>query len=111
MFLLFFVLLNSCSPIIYSTHEESDTVKIDNNNTTEIKKQNKQIESNNKEETKKTDKATKLANFPNINLSKRISIILPKRNESNITNQFLQTIEIATYKKKNRKSLFQYKFI
>ena len=101
--LFLFIFLFSCAPVNYSSEKNSVDENIFekpliNNKITEKKESNKPKQT-------KTTESKKFKNFNNI-LSDNITVLISKEDDPKIINQFLNIIELAVYKKKNKKHLF-----
>ena len=98
--LILFIFINSCAPVNYTLFKKEDEL----NKTTEISNSLKLKKNNDEKAIEKNNnlisKNKNLENIKNTNLSKDISIILPKINNNKITDQFINVIELAVYKKK-----------
>ena len=93
---LLFIFLNSCSPANYiSTKNDKADKELDNNKTIS----NEQEITKNEEENKIILQSEE-SKINDITMQKEVSIILPMDSNSEITNQFLNVIQLAISKKK-----------
>jgi len=99
-----FIFLFSCAPVNYISKQESHEEKIVEKPTTG----NEKITIKEKNELNKKTTITddyKYKNFKNI-LSENITVLVSKKDDPKIVDQFLNIIELATYKKKIKKISF-----
>jgi len=94
IFLALCIFLNSCAPAIYPVSK--DPVKTDNVKNEEFKN-GKRVKVAEKPIIEESEKSI---NYKNSLLASEISIILPLHKQHKITEQFINTIELAVYQKK-----------
>ena len=107
--MLLFIFLFSCAPVNNSSNQNSDKVTIVKK--TLINNQNIKKQENNKLNKKQIKNAVSKNNKNlNSNLSGNITVLISKKDDKKIVDQFLNIIELATYKKKIKNLSFKIYF-
>jgi len=105
-FIIFFILLASCAPVNNITKDKNE--KTDIIASTEILVESSTERENVKLEEKKLEQKPSFM-IPNEALQKNITIILSKKDNDEIVNQFINIIELAVYQKKIQNISFSIK--
>jgi len=102
--LILFIFLNSCSPVNYSSLENLESVS-ENTESVEVINNKKIVVMENKK-IKEKNKKTKPKLYISPPLLKEVSIILPINKKYEISKQFVNVIELATYEKQLQNTSF-----
>ena len=100
--LILFILLASCAPVNNITNDENDKTET-------VASAQILIESNKEQESVKLEEKKPSFIISDESLQKNITIILSKKDRSEIVNQFINIIELAVYQKKIQNIVFSIK--